>query len=144
MATFTLAELRHTATGASVTCTALVKASTRTTVGKYGIAVQSTTGVRFDYPMQSRVTITRKGTRTTTSPKTFPAGVYTYWAAIYTGGRWVQVGETNTFTVGAVLSPDGTYATVTASVDPSVPSVAILDASHGTVVSPSVFDLAVA
>ena len=133
--TYTLKNLSATVTGTSVTATATVAASVKTTAQYAGICVRDANGNNYDFNKPQNVTLTTAGTVLNGPAQTLPVGTYTYFACVDVSNVWYQVGSTQSFTVSKQVVPPTTYtlknlsATVTGT---SVTATATVAASVNT------------
>ena len=106
--------------GASVTVSVEVAASTETTVDQYAICARTSTRSNADFsPKQRDVTISTTGTRLTQT-QTFAPGTYSYWPCVHDADGWTTVGAVKRFTVSS------------GSEDPSSPEVLFSDDFSGS------------
>jgi hypothetical protein len=97
---FTVTNVGATVSGTSVTASATIKTSAATTAQLAGICARDSQNQDRDFPLSSSVLIPVAGV-TMTKTATFAAGVYQYFACVYVGGVWTNLGTPKTFTVSA-------------------------------------------
>jgi hypothetical protein len=117
-ATYSPVSLSASVSGSSVTATSVVKASSDSTVSRYGICVRDSAGRNLDHPFQSNVLISRTGTRIVRA-KSFAPGTYSHFSCLYVGGRWYNVGTAKSFTVGSPVAAPTPVATPTPAPTPA-------------------------
>jgi hypothetical protein len=100
--TFTQVSLDVTVTGASVTATTRIAASSQVQVDQYGICARDAAWRNFDFPAKKAATISTSGT-SFSATRTFPAGTFRYYPCVLSDGSWKSVGM-KTFTVSTAPS----------------------------------------
>jgi beta-glucanase (GH16 family) len=100
--TFTQVSLDVTMSGASVTATTRIAASSQVQVDQYGICARDAAWRNFDFPAKKAATISTSGT-SFSATRTFPAGTFRYYPCVLSDGSWKSVGM-KTFTVTTASS----------------------------------------
>ena len=105
--TYTLKNLAATVSGTSVSATATVAASVKTTAQYAGICVRDANNNNHDFNKAQNVVLTTTGTALKGSSQTLAAGTYTYFACIEVQYVWTQVGSNKSFTIGTTGTGGG-------------------------------------
>jgi hypothetical protein len=130
---YSLKNLAATVNGTSVTATATVAASVKTTATYAGICVRDAAGNNHDFNKAQNVTLTTTGTVLNGPAQTLAPGTYSYFACIYVKSVWISVGATKSFTIGSTAPTTYTLDNLAATVSgTSVTATATVAASVNT------------
>lgn len=106
---FTVTGLQAVVAGTSVTASATMFSSTNQTAASAGFCVRDTAGLNVDFARNYNVQLGPAGTPLTNT-KTFPPGVYQFWACAKSGisYTWSEVSARQTFTVDTPVAASTT------------------------------------